>query len=110
MPFKDPERKKEYRRKGYAENSKSEIAHVKRRKDEIRKWFWEYKKSLKCSKCSEAHPAIIDFHHKKDKEKEMAISYMVANGFSIKKIKEELNKCQVVCANCHRKIHNNNKL
>ena len=58
----------------------------------------------------EIHPAIIDFHHKKDKKKEMAISFMVANGYSIAKIKEELSKCQVVCANCHRKIHYNNKL
>jgi len=110
MPYKDPEKRKAFRRKWYAKNKKSEKAHVKRRKLEIRKWFQKYKSSLKCSKCGENHIATIDFHHRIE-NKEKGVSIMVADGYSIKKIKEEIEKCDVLCANCHRKIHfKNNKV
>jgi len=110
MPLKDPEKRREYRRKWYKGNSKSEIAHVKRRKQEIRKWFIEFKKNLKCSVCSESHPATIEFHHKSGENKENEIGFMVGHGYSIESIRKEIEKCQVVCANCHRKIHHKHKV
>ena len=70
MPFKDLEKRRAYRRKWYSANRISEKAHVRRRKLKIRKWFRKYKEKLNCSLCSEAHPAIIDFHHKNREEKE----------------------------------------
>ena len=110
MPFKDPEYRRVYRRKWYKNNKKSEIAHVQRRKKDIKRWLWEHKKSLKCSICSESHPAIIDFHHKEGK-KEKGVSQMLVDGYSIDRIKQELAKCDILCANCHRKVHSqNNKL
>ena len=110
MPYKDKEERLACRRRWYSENKSSEKAHVKRRKGEIRTWFQKYKESLKCSKCEENHPATIDFHHKVGK-KENGISKMVADGYSINRIKKELEKCDVLCANCHRKVHfKNNKL
>ncbi|MBU2576904.1 MAG: hypothetical protein KKF50_04220 [Nanoarchaeota archaeon] len=110
MPYKDPEKKRECRRKWYAKNKSSEKAHVQRRKGKIKLWFKKYKAFLKCSKCEENHPATIDFHHKIGK-KENNISKMVADGYSIDRIKIELEKCNVLCANCHRKEHfKNNKL
>ena len=105
MPILDPIKRREYRRKWYAKNRKSEIGHVKRRKLEIRKWLKEYKKTLKCSRCSENHPATIDFHHKDKSEKDQDISYFVAFGYSIDRIKREIEKCDILCANCHRKEH-----
>lgn len=107
MPFKDPEKKNEYRRKWYQENKSSEKAHVARRKKSIREWLEKYKTNLKCTLCQENHPATIDFHHKSGKE--FLISYMVANGYSIKRVKKELEKCEVLCSNCHRKLHYSNK-
>jgi hypothetical protein len=110
MPYKDPEKKRECRRKWYANNKSSEKAHVKKRKIEIRNWFQKYKSSLKCSKCMESHPSTIDFHHN-SRNKENNISKMVADGYSIERIKKEFGKCDVLCANCHRKVHfENNKL
>jgi len=113
MPFKDPEKRRIYRRKWYAKNSKSEKAHVARRRKEIKKWFIEYKSGLKCNKCGENHPAALDFHHKGDKDK--GINFMTHWGYSIVRIKKEMSKCMVLCANCHRKLHyklrnKNNKL
>jgi len=109
MPYKDPEKRREFRRNWYKKNKESEKAHVKRRKSEIKKWFEKYKSNLKCSKCKENHPSTIDFHHKQGEEKENAISHLVSNGYSIKKIESELKKCQVLCSNCHRKLHYRNK-
>jgi len=111
MPYKDAEKRKLCRREWYKKNKKSELSHVKRRKDDIKKWFKEYKAELSCSICNEDHPATIDFHHKDGKDKEQGISYMVANGYSIDRIKKELAKCEILCSNCHRKKHfKNNKL
>ena len=104
MPYKNIEKKNACRRKWYAENRESEKAHVKRRKLGIRKWFWDYKSGLKCSKCGECHVATIDFHHKIG-EKENGVSKMVADGYSIERIHRELEKCEVLCSNCHRKVH-----
>jgi len=104
MPYKNKEDRLACRRRWYAKNKASEKAHVKRRKGEIRIWFQKYKEFLKCSKCGENHPATIDFHHKIGK-KENGISKMVADGYSIDRIKKELEKCDVLCANCHRKVH-----
>ncbi|HVY01347.1 MAG TPA: hypothetical protein VHA12_01110 [Candidatus Nanoarchaeia archaeon] len=109
MPFKDAEKRKAYRRQWYARNSSKEIKHVRMRKREIRNWFDNYKSGLECSICGEKHPATIDFHHKLSEQKEQGIANMVANGYSITKIKEELSKCQILCSNCHRKLHYSNK-
>ncbi|MBU3913373.1 MAG: hypothetical protein KKB21_02830 [Nanoarchaeota archaeon] len=104
MPFKNPEDRRDYRRKWYARNRKSELIHVQRRKKEIKEWVWNYKKSLKCTICSQSHPAIIDFHHKAGK-KDRSIAQMLTDGYSICRIKKELLNCEILCANCHRKIH-----
>lgn len=60
----------------------------------------------KCSicgynKCIDA----LDFHHKDPKEKEFTISKRIGKS-KFNDIKSELDKCVLVCANCHREIHN----
>ncbi|MCU0642056.1 MAG: hypothetical protein MUF61_00560 [archaeon] len=111
MPILDPEKRSECRKRWYSKNKKSVINHVKERKLKIRKWLEEYKEGLKCSRCSENHPATIDFHHKNKSKKEQEISYLAWFGYSIKRIKREIEKCEILCANCHRKAHyKNNKL
>ena len=108
MPIKDPVKRRAYRRRWYAKNKESEKEHVKRRKLEIRNWFRKYKLTLSCSKCSENHPATLEFHHKDPKDKKRDVTMFAHHGWSIRKIKEEISKCRVLCANCHRKEHNNN--
>jgi len=51
-------------------------------------------------RCLEA----LEFHHSDSSEKDFGIS---AKGYtrSWARVKEELEKCQLVCANCHREIH-----
>jgi len=69
-----------------------------------REWFNEFKKTLKCIKCGENHIACLDFHHRDPKQKEFSIAGAVSHSNKEKVIKE-LEKCDVLCANCHRKHH-----
>lgn len=94
-----------YQREWYRKNKKTEVARVLKRRQEIKQWFSEYKSTLKCSKCSESHPACLDFHHIQSDNKEETISVMVASGRSRKSILNEIKKCDVLCSNCHRKLH-----
>lgn len=63
------------------------------------------KHNLGCFLCHENDPVCLDFHHKNPKDKTHSISWMMSAHKSIEKIKIEIEKCVVVCSNCHRKIH-----
>lgn len=52
-------------------------------------------------KCEEA----LDFHHLKPKEKSFNISPKLH--FSLEKLKEETDKCVLLCVNCHQEVHGN---
>lgn len=66
----------------------------------------EFKSEYHCLVCGETDITCLDFHHLDPSKKEFCISTMLRNKrFSIKKIKEELDKCICLCANCHRKFH-----
>ena len=77
------------------------------RYEDLRKWFVEYKSHLKCEVCNENHPATIEFHHKNPRTKHLEISVMVSSApkFSREKIIKEMNKCKIICSNCHKKLH-----
>lgn len=94
------------RAKYYERNKSSEISYVSQRRKELSKWLKEYKSNLKCNRCGEDHPATLEFHHINPAEKEVAISQVIrVKGWSIDRIMEEVNKCEVLCCNCHRKEH-----
>jgi hypothetical protein len=57
----------------------------------------------KCSRCGNSFDLVVyDFHHKDDKNK--LISHMFIDN-SIIDLVLEVSKCILVCANCHRLIH-----
>lgn len=61
------------------------------------------KTSNKCSVCGEGDRFCLDFHHIDDSKKE----FEIGRGYSVSltALIVELNKCCVLCANCHRKHH-----
>ena len=88
----------------YYKNRERDIYKKEHRKAEIRLWLYEYKRdNLCCSNCGETHPAALDFHH--PGKKELGIAVMVNQGYSKESIMEEMEECEVICANCHRKLH-----
>lgn len=87
----------------YERHKKNVVAAVQQRKKNVREKFREYKTSLKCIKCGEGESACLDFHHLDAKLKDFAVSQMYDQSWSM--IKAEIDKCVVLCANCHRKVH-----
>ena len=71
-----------------------------------REYLKNYKKTNPCQMCGESRPYCLVFHHTKENEKEHTISKMGALG-SLDKIKKEISKCILICANCHLEIHQN---
>lgn len=67
----------------------------------------ELKSKLKCSVCGEDRPVTLDFHHINPDEKELSVARAVFAGWSIKRIQKEIDKCTVLCSNCHRILHEN---
>jgi HNH endonuclease len=61
-------------------------------------------KGGKCSKCGyNKFVEALEFHHINPEEKNLSLS--TGKGYSFEKVKDELDKCILVCANCHREIH-----
>lgn len=73
--------------------------------------FLTYKNTTSCTKCGyDKNYKSLDFHHESSKSYEISdlvgkSSQFISN--NIEAIKLELDKCIVICANCHRKIHFN---
>lgn len=77
------------------------------RRQDLRRWINSIKAdSDGCTYCSESDPVCLDFHHCDGTDKEMAVNKMVPYGYSRADIRAEIDKCDLVCANCHWKIHN----
>lgn len=69
-----------------------------------KKQWLDTQKESGCSKCDEKDPACIDFHHRDPEQKEANLSVAIAH-WSIERLKTEVAKCDLICANCHRKLH-----
>ncbi|HJT58857.1 MAG TPA: hypothetical protein VJ761_20275 [Ktedonobacteraceae bacterium] len=65
------------------------------------------KSQLSCIDCGQRHPTTLQFHHRNSEDKVFNISDAVYKGFSLDRIKKEISKCIVLCANCHFKRHYN---
>lgn len=102
----DKARNRERKREWYQTNRETQYARVKEQQQKNQQWFIEYKATLKCERCSEDHPAVLDFHHRDPSKKSSHLSgAAVRKGWSVARLKEEIAKCEVLCSNCHRKLH-----
>jgi hypothetical protein len=113
MPYKDVEDRKEYARsysRQYYQRNRQRLLEKQKEKNrrhiaKVGAWLNEYKKQLSCARCSESHPATLQFHHRDPKDKEFAISVYRMGKWSKERILKEIAKCEVICANCHAKEH-----
>lgn len=70
--------------------------------DKTKQFIQDYKAHRGCAHCGDTRYYVLDFHHP-DQNKEYEVSQM--HGFSLEKIIREIEKCEVLCANCHREEH-----
>lgn len=66
-------------------------------------------KAKGCQDCGESHPACLDFHHRDSATKAGNINRMLGDNKSWESILMEVAKCDVLCSNCHRKRHHNER-
>lgn len=102
MPTKDAERRKQNNAKYYAKNKDRHKQRVKEYKQKVADYIKSVKESSPCLDCGEYYPYyVMVFDHLKDKDGDISRAGNVY-GWSIKRVQEEINKCELVCANCHR--------
>jgi hypothetical protein len=106
MPrIRDREKQRAYERAWYAKNRETVMQKVKARKEAVATWFKAYKATLKCSRCGEDDPITLDFHHREQVGRKARLVWAWKRGWGIARLQRELAKCDVLCANCHRKLH-----
>jgi hypothetical protein len=109
MSSESSEKTREYNRKYYRENREHLLKKQKEKNRRLakarRKWLADYKKKLECVRCGENHPATLTFHHADSSEKDFEIGNALGLGVSLKRILAEIEKCEVLCANCHAIEH-----
>ncbi len=102
---------KKYERLYYPKIDKTKRRdNVRRRLNKIKEFVRNHKEKHGCKNCGNKDYRVIDFHHCKG-AKEFEIAMAVARHCSIDKISKEIEKCECLCANCHRiETHENRKL
>jgi hypothetical protein len=82
---------------------------VKQKTAELKQQFIDYLGGS-CKHCGyDKCPAALDFHHLDPSQKEFSIRSVKTRSFEL--VKEELDKCILLCSNCHREEHfNQNQL
>lgn len=91
-----------YKKQHYENNKQYYIDKAKTYKEKCREELNSYKSKLICANCGESRWWLLDFHHIDPSEKEGEISKLFN---SPNKLKRELDKCIVLCSNCHRDLH-----
>lgn len=80
----------------------------------VQRWVQKKKEAIeykggKCEDCPASYPSepyvIFDFHHLDPEEKDVDWGKLRLKSWD--KIKLELDKCVLLCSNCHRKRHHN---
>ena len=85
-------------------------AHRERKRKyetKLKKYAWNYKAERSCE-CGQSHPAALQFHHRDPTTK----LFDIASGHKAKsviRLQEEIDKCDILCANCHAIHHYENK-
>lgn len=71
-------------------------------RNSARQYVLDYLSAHPCVECGESDPMVLEFDHIHGR-KSKAVSVMVSEGRTFEAIQAEIDKCQVLCANCHRR-------
>lgn len=99
------ERRRQHDRNFYQRHRTERLAVQYERKQAIWDFYQSLKQGASCELCGENHPAVLQFHHRDPKSKALSVSEAAHRGWSLDKIRKEVAKCEVLCANCHAKLH-----
>ena len=107
----DKERNRQRKAEWYKENKEVQYARIKANQKKIKEWIYNYKKDKKCLRCKFDNPLALEFHHRDPSQKTVEISKIYyLKGWGLERIKQEIEKCDLICANCHRIEHLTNSI
>jgi hypothetical protein len=94
----------------WAKNNSNKVREYKRKyKQEQKELLKQYVKETKehngCKICGCININCLDFHHRIDSNKKDTICNLVRHAYSLSVVKEEIEKCDIICSNCHRTQH-----
>jgi len=113
MPYKDKivkqTKQKTYANTYYQNNKAKVLATTKASVKKYKEQWRSFKATLSCVKCGQNHPATLDFHHIDSSTKEASVNKLIKYR-AFKRAMEEVKKCVVLCANCHRIHHHDERI
>ncbi len=94
-----------YRKEHYLQNKDKYIAKARnwnrKQKEILSKYLFDRLSKSQCIDCNEKDILVLEFDHLQNKK--LGIAEMYKNRYSLQKVEEEINKCVIRCANCHRR-------
>ena len=107
MAGRDPIKQQDAKRRHYEKNKDAIKRKAKLRtirvRNEVRAMLHAYLKDHHCVDCGESDPIILEFDHTDPKQKKFNIGDAAKRGFALQTVLDEIAKCEVRCANCHRR-------
>jgi hypothetical protein len=115
MPYKDKkspaaiENNRKHSKAYYHKNKAAQLVRNATKKKGIKEYISMYKEYRGCMDCGQKYPSyVLDLDHRDPNEKKFTPSRLAKNN-SWQQMMDELAKCDVVCANCHRiRTHDKN--
>ncbi len=102
MAYKDINDRKAASKRHYQANKQRYLERNTRYRAEIHNFVKEIKEKKPCKDCDVKYPYyVMDFDHLDESTKVKDINFLSSTG-RIGTLKQEIVKCEVVCANCHR--------
>ena len=106
--YKNHEKEKAYKRAYYNTDywRAKRLVYQQKKIARHREYVQSVREGATCACCGDSRPYVLDFHHVDD-DKVDTVSRLICDG-NLESIKEEIQKCVLLCANCHRELHFSN--
>ena len=91
----------------YKQNTAYYLKKAQKRNEKVRlsqqEYIAVYLQDHHCIDCGETDILVLEFDHKDRTTKSDAVGNLIKRGFPLRKVIKEITKCEVRCANCHRR-------
>jgi 5-methylcytosine-specific restriction endonuclease McrA len=109
MPYKDIQNRRAASRRHYRKSGKAGRLRIRARKvkfvERNREHVYRVLLAHPCTDCGETDPIILEFDHVRG-TKVKDVAKLIDAPASLQRIDAEISKCEVVCANCHKRRTN----
>lgn len=101
--YRNIEKSREGERRSYRKHREKRLALKRKLISEKKQFISRIKSERGCQQCGIKDSRVLDFHHRDPSEKVECLGRSVVRSYET--ILKEIEKCDVLCANCHRILH-----